>query len=143
MRIVLPALIVAGALSPVPALAQSDAARVAEDLADPARQAQMAAAAEAVTDAVLGMPAGPLLRAAKTIAGENHDHVDPDLRVGDLVGPETADAPYEFAHRLPQMMGALAGAAATLEAMLPELRAMGDRIAEDMAGDWSREAYEY
>ena len=53
--------------------------------------------------------------------------------------PETADAPYEFAHRLPQMMGALAGVAATLEAMLPELRAMGDRIAEDMV----RDAYDH
>src|SRR5688572_29848716 len=132
MRLVLPALILAGALSPAPALAQGDAARVAEELNDPVRQAQMASAAEAVSDAVLGMPAGPLIRAARTIAGENPDYVDPDLRVGDLVGPEAADAPYEFAHRLPQAMAALATAAATLEAMLPELRAMGDRIAEDI-----------
>ena len=88
-------------------------------------------------------PDSKALRAAKTMAGEDPEYVDPDLRVGDLVDPETADAPYEFAHRLPQMMGALATAAATLETMLPELRAMGDRIAEDMAGDWSREAYEY
>jgi hypothetical protein len=140
MRIVLPALIVAGALAPAPALArEGDAARVAEDLNDPVRQEQMAAAAEAVTTAVLDMRAGPLLRAAKTIAGENPDYVDPDLRVGDLVGPEAADAPYEFAHRLPQMMGALATAAATMEAMLPELRAMGDRIAEDMADDITRD----
>ena len=55
-----------------------------------------------------------------------------------MVGPEAAGAPYEFAHRMPQMMGALAGAVATMEAMLPELRAMGDRIAEDMARDWRR-----
>jgi hypothetical protein len=136
MRIVLPAVIVAGVLSPAPALAAGgDAARVAEDLNDPVRQEQMAAAAEAVTTAVLDMPAAPLMRAAKTIAGENPDYIDPDLRVGDLVGPETAEAPYEFAHRLPRAMAALATAAATLEAMLPELRAMGDRIAEDMAGD--------
>ena len=138
MRIVFPALAIAGALSPVPALAApGDAARVAEELNDPVRQEQMAAAAEAVTTAVLDMPAAPLLRAAKTIAGENPDYVDPDLRVGDLVGPEAADAPREFAHRLPQIMGAMATLAATMEAMLPELRAMGDRIAEDMARDIS------
>ena len=138
MRIVFPALAIAGALSPVPALAApGDAARVAEELNDPVRQEQMAAAAEAVTTAVLDMPAAPLLRAAKTIAGENPDYVDPDLRVGDLVGPEAAEAPREFAHRLPQMMGAMATLAATMEAMLPELRAMGDRIAEDMARDIS------
>ncbi len=136
MRIVLPTLVFASALAPVPLLAApADAARVAEELNDPVRQEQLATAAEAMTTAVLDMPAAPLLRAAKTIAGEDPDYVDPDLRVGDLVDPETADAPYEFAHRLPQMMGALATAAATLELMLPELRAMGDRIAEDMARD--------
>ena len=136
MRIVLPGIVVAGALAPSPAHAEpGEAARVAEELNDPVRQERLARTTEAVTTAVLDMPAAPLLRAAKTIAGDNPDHVDPDLRVGDLVDPETADAPYEFAHRLPQMMGALAGVAATLEAMLPELRAMGDRIAEDMVRD--------
>ena len=143
MRLVLPALAVAGALSPVTALAApGDAARVAEDLNDPVRLEQMAAVAEAVTTAVLDMPVGPLMRAAKTMAGEDSEWVDPDLRVGDVVGPEAADAPREFAHRLPQMMGALATAAATMEAMLPELRAMGDRIAEDMAKDWRRDIRE-
>jgi hypothetical protein len=140
MRIVLPALVIAGAVSPAAALAaEGDAARVAEELNDPLRQEQMARTAEAVTTAVLDVPVGPLMRAAKTIAGEDPDYVDPDLRVGDVVGPEAADVPYELAHRLPQMMGALATAAASLEAMLPELRAMGDRIAEDMADDWAED----
>ena len=140
MRIVLPALAVAGALSPATALATpGDAARVAEELNDPVRQEQMAAAAEAATTAVLDMPVGPLMRAAKTIAGEDPEYIDPDIRVGDVVGPEAADAPYELAHRLPRAMAAMAGAAATLEAMLPELRAMGDRIAEDMAEDIERD----
>jgi hypothetical protein len=136
MRIVLPALVLAGALAPASALAaESETARVAEQLTDPVVQERMAAAAEVMTEAVLSMPAGPLLRAAETMAGRDPENVDPDLRVGDLVGPEAADAPREFAHRLPQMMGALATMAATMEAMLPELRAMGDRIAEDMARD--------
>ena len=136
MRIVFSALVLAGALAPVPALAApGDAARVAEELNDPVRQEQFATAAEAMTTAVLDMPAAPLLRAAKTIAGDDPDYVDPDVRVGDLVDPDMADAPHEFAHRLPQMIGTLAGLAATLELMLPELRAMGDRIAEDMARD--------
>ena len=136
MRLVLPALAIAGAVSPATALAApGDAARVAEELNDPVVQEQMATVAEAATTAMLDMPVGPLMRAAKTIAGEDPEWVDPDLRVGDVVGPEAADAPREFARRLPQMMGALATAAATMEAMLPELRAMGDRIAEDMARD--------
>lgn len=140
MRIVLPAFALAGALAPASALAaQGDAQRMAEKLNDPARQEHIAAAAEAMTEAVLAMPAGPLLRAAETVAGRDPEAVDPDLTVRDLVGPEAADAPRELAHRLPAMMGAMATLATALEAMLPELRAMGDRIAEDVANDWARD----
>lgn len=139
MRIVLPVL-VASALAPVPAhAAEGDAARIAEELNDPARQEQLAATAEIMTRAVLAMPAAPLLRAAETVAGRDPDAVDPELTVGDLVGPDAAEAPRELAHRLPAMMGAMATLAATVEAMLPELRAMGDRIAEDIAEDVARD----
>jgi hypothetical protein len=138
MRIVLSTALAAGALAPLPALAaDGDAARVAEELTDPARQEQIAAAVEVLTETVLAMPAAPLLRAAETMAGRDPENIDSDVRVGDLVGPAAADAPREFAHRLPQMMGAMAALAATFEAMLPELRAMGDRIAEDVADDWA------
>jgi len=86
-----------------------------------------------MTQAMLSMPAAPLLRAAETMAGRDPEAVDPDLTVGDLAGPDAAEAPRELAHRLPEMMGAMAAMTAALETMLPELRAMGDRIAEDMA----------
>jgi hypothetical protein len=91
-------------------------------LSDPARQEQLAVMAETVADVLLSMPAAPMLRAAATVAGEDPEDIDPDLRVGDLVGPEAADAPREFAHRLPQMMGAMAALAATLEDMVPLMR---------------------
>jgi hypothetical protein len=129
MRIVLPAAFaVALALLPANALAvepefESDTRRMAEELRDPVRQAQIAGAAEAVTDAVLSMPAAPVLRALAEIAGHDPNYVHPDLRVGDFVGPDAADAPREFAYRLPQMMGAMAGLAVALEDMMPELRA--------------------
>jgi hypothetical protein len=123
MRIVLPAVAAACVLLPVPALAEdSEAGRMAEELSDPARQEQLAVMAETVADVLLSMPAAPMLRAAATIAGEDAEDIDPDLRVGDLVGPEAADAPREFAHRLPQMMGAMAALAATLEDMVPLMR---------------------
>ena len=122
MRIVLPAVAVC-MLLPVPALAQdSETGRMAEELSDPARQEQLAVMAETVADVLLSMPAAPMLRAAATVAGEDPEDIDPDLRVGDLVGPEAADAPREFAHRLPQMMGAMAALAATLEDMVPLVR---------------------
>jgi len=134
MRIVLPLLALAGALSPLPALAaEGDAARMAEELSDPARQQQIAAALEAMTAAMLEMPAAPLLRAAATMAGKDVEEVEPDVSVGDLMGPEAAAAPRELAQRLPAMMSAMAIFATSFEAMLPELRAMGDRMAKDMA----------
>ena len=133
MRIVL--LVLAAILVPAPAVAaEGDATRAIEELSDPARQAQMAAAAEAVTEAVLAMPAAPLLRAAATMAGHDPEEIDPDTRVGDLVGPEAADAPREFAERLPAMMGAMATMAAAFEAMLPQLAEAMKRI-EDAAPD--------
>ena len=138
MRIFLSVLALAGVLSPMPVFAAEDeAARMAEELSDPARQQQIAAAAEAMTAAVLEMPAAPLLRAAATMAGKDAEEVEPDVSVGDLMGPEAAAAPRELAHRLPAMMSAMAIFATAFEAMLPELRAMGERMAEDMARETS------
>ena len=134
MRIVMPLLALAGTLVAHPVLAaEGDAARMAEVINDPERQAQMIAAAEAMTGAMLDMPAAPLLRAAATMAGKDPEDIDPDLSIGDLVGPEAAEAPREFAQRLPQMAAAMATMAAAFEGMLPQLREMGQRMAEDMA----------
>ena len=133
MRIALSALVLLAAPVPVLAAPEDEAQHMTDELNDPATQARIAVAAEAVTQAVLAMPAAPLLRAAETMAGRDPEAVDPDLTVGDLAGPDAAEAPRELAHRLPEMMGAMAAMTAALETMLPELRAMGDRIAEDMA----------
>lgn len=124
MRIVLAPLVAAAILLPSAALASdSDARRMSEELHDPARQARIATVAEAMADAVLGMPVGPLMRAAAEAEGRDPEEIDPDTRVGDLAGPDAAEASYEFAHRLPRMMGALATMALAMEDMLPELRA--------------------
>lgn len=141
----LPLTILAGvcACLSAPALAspESEAGRVAEELSDPVRQAQLARAAAAVSEGLLEMPVAPLARAVAQIEGYDPDFVDPDLRVGDLVSPETADAPREFAARLPQMMGAVAELAGALEAMLPYWRDLGDRIVYPLTEDYDR--YDY
>jgi hypothetical protein len=131
-------LLAAAALLPAPALAQeagqavgSDAARLAEELRDPARQQQMAAMAQAMTGALLEMPAAPLLRAAREMAGEDPEAIDPDLRIGDVVDPRTAAAPEAFAAQLPRMMSAMAGFAGALEGMLPRLAEVGARMRRD------------
>ena len=136
MRIIMPALAAVAALASTPALAaDGDAAGLAEELRDPARQAQMAAMVEAMTAIMLDMHVAPLLRAQAEIEGGDPEAVDPDLTVRDLAGPEAENAPREIAVRLPQMMGALAALAVSLEQMLPELRAVGDRLAAPAAAD--------
>lgn len=135
MRTLLPILAAACAVLPAPVLAEDlehEAGRVREELSDPVRQAQVAVAAEAVTGAVMDMPAAPIVRAAAVLAGSDPEAVDPDVRVGDLVGPEAAQAPREFARRLPEMMGSMAVIAAALEDMVPQLREAMERI-EDAA----------
>jgi len=134
MRLVLP-LAVAGLLAPVPALAdESDTRRAAEELRDPAMQAQMATTVQAVTEALLSMPVAPIARAVAEIEGVDPDYVDPDLQAGDLVGPGTIEATEEFAERLPQMMGALATMAVAMEDMLPELRERIEQARSDSDG---------
>ena len=134
MRIALPAVAAACVLLPISALAQErETGRMAEELADPARQEQIALMAETMAEVLLAMPAAPLLRAAATVAGEDPEEIDPDVSVGDLVGPDLADAPREFDHRLPQMMGAMAVLAATLEDLAPLMR---ERMREALPPDY-------
>ena len=125
MRSALSAFAFACLLAPAPSLAaepDSETSDIARELTDPARQAEIAAMVETMTSLMLEMPAAPLLRAAATMAGENPEAVDESATVGDLAGPEAAEAPREFAHRLPQMMSALAIMAAAFEDMAPLLR---------------------
>ncbi len=125
MRAALSAMTVACLLAPAPALAaepDSPASDIARELTDPARQAETSAMVETMANVMLAMPAAPFLRAAKTMAGEDPEDVDENATVGDLAGPEAAEAPREFAHRLPQMMGAMAAMAAALEDLAPLMR---------------------
>ena len=136
MRLPLTALAAVSALASTPAMAAGDdAGKLAEDLRDPATQAQIAAVIETMSAAMLDMNVAPLLRAKAEIEGTDPEAVDPDVTVRELAGPEAEDAPREIATRLPQMMGALAALTVSLEQMMPQLRAMGDAIAHPEAPD--------
>jgi hypothetical protein len=130
MRYALTALAAISTFASGPAFAaEGDAEQIAEKLADPALQAEVAKMAETMTAVMLDMPVGPMARAAAELEGKDPEAVDPDLTVRDLAGPEAADAPREIAVRVPQMMAALATLAVALEEMLPQLRAIGERMA--------------
>lgn len=135
MRHALTVLATAAALVSSPAFAaEGDAARIAEELADPAQQAEVAALAQTMAAILLEMNIAPLASAAAEMEGKDPEAIDPDLTVRDLAGPEAADAPRELAVRVPQMMGALATLAVAMEAMLPQLRAMGEQMAGPVGG---------
>ena len=66
------------------------------------------------------------------MSGEDPEAIDENVTIGELAGPEAAEAPHAMAERLPQMMGALALLATSLETMLPAMREAAERI-EDAA----------
>jgi hypothetical protein len=130
MRLILPVLAAVSASTAAPARgAEEDVARLAEELNDPAAQAQISAMVETMSTVLLDMNVAPMLRAKAQIEGTDPEAVDPGLTVRDLAGPEAEEAPREIAHRVPQMMGAMATLAIALEQMLPQLRAIGDAVA--------------
>jgi hypothetical protein len=119
--------------APLPALAQDrteeDAARIADTLRDPVLQESVAAGMAAASEALLDVPLAPLARAVAEASGENPDDVDPDLTLR-RVSPEAQDVPTEIHDKLPRVMGAMAGMAGGVSAMIPALREMAARMEE-------------
>ena len=145
-RIVLAVPVLALAFAASPAFAREGAtSRMAEKLNDPATQRAMGAAIAAVSEAMLDMPLEPLARAAEAMGDRRTARRMRGARLRD-VAPEAEDMPRELAHKLPAMMGAMGGMAASVEEMTPALKAMakemGARMGEAMrgAGDVARQS---
>jgi hypothetical protein len=136
--LIITATVVAAALS-APAFAQDDTeqavARTAESLRDPVLQERMAAGMAAASEALLDVPLAPLARAVAEAAGEDPRVVDPNMTLRS-VSPEASDVPAEIHDKLPRVMGAMAGMAGGMSAMIPALREMAERMrdAVDEAG---------
>jgi hypothetical protein len=136
-------------LTPVPALARdSDAERLPErglsevsgKLSDPAMQIAVAAALSGMSEALLDLKVEPFLRAVDGMGGvaggeRRSRDLPPDARLRDIAGPKAADMPRELARETPRMMGAMAGMAGALQDMLPQLRAMGERMKDAVPRD--------
>lgn len=138
-----PALALAFAASPAAAKPDSATSRMAEKMRDPATQAAMATAVAAVSEAILDMPLEPLARAAEAVGDRRTARKMRGARLRD-VSPDAEDMPRELSRKLPAMMGAMGGMAATMEEMAPALKAMaremGARVEEAIrgAGDTAR-----
>jgi len=123
--------------APLPAFAQATeteraTAEIERTLGNPAAQEAMAEGMAAASEALLDVPIAPLARAAKQAAGENPDDVDPNMTLR-TVSPESQDVPYKVRESLPRMMGAMAGMAGGVGAMVPALRDMAQRMREAVA----------
>ena len=114
---------------PAPALAQdapaADAHRIARQLHDPRTQATAQATTEAMAGAVLDTPIAPLLRATRELSGEDPRDIPPDLRLGDVLPPDAANAPHEFARQLPRTMNAMADMSSAIADLTARLAAIG------------------
>ncbi|MBW8752776.1 MAG: hypothetical protein JF595_01280 [Sphingomonadales bacterium] len=125
----------ASALVPLPAAARDQApGDVAKRLADPGTQAAVTVALTALSQALLDVRIEPLRRAMAaagdiTGAGEGAAaDLPPDARLRDLAGPGADKLPGEIGRRVPQAMGAAAGMAGAVQDMIPELKAMAERM---------------
>ena len=123
----------AAAAIAVPAAAQDrHAGRMAEKLSDPALQHSMSTAVAAMAEAMLDMPVAPFARAMEAMGDPDAREIDPDATLADVAGPEARRMPREMARKLPRMMGAMGGMAGVMEAMLPQLQAMGRQMRDRM-----------
>jgi hypothetical protein len=130
----LAALLVSAALAPVPAMARDRGlGKAVEQLNDPQLQTTIAAAMASLSEAMMGMKMAPFAKAMEGMAraaGDKDDApaIDPDATLGDMVGPEAREMPRQMASQVPQMMGAMAGMAGAMEAMLPQFEELGKRM---------------
>jgi hypothetical protein len=128
--IVLPAALAALALAPVTALANDRGpSEMTQRLRDPEMQRGMAGALAAMTEAMMNIDLAPFA-AAMDATGDHRSARR--LRHGGtlraLAGRDAERVPQEMSRRLPQMMNMMAGMAGAMEAMMPQLEAMGAQM---------------
>ncbi len=122
------------AFAPVPAMArESDTGRMAEKLSDPELQHALAGALAALSVAMLDMKLAPLARAAEAMGDTRAARqLGGDATLRDIAGPEAGNMGSEMRRKVPQMMGAMGAMAGAMEEMMPQLEAMGKRMAQTM-----------
>ena len=127
--------------APLPAAAQDIApaesgalADLQATLADPAKQQEIAATVRVLGEVFLDMPLAPLADAVERVTGETMADVTPNTTLRSVL-PEASRVPEELERQTPQAMEAMGAMTDALEAMLPALRDMADRLEEALPPD--------
>ncbi len=104
-------------------------------LSDPAMQHRMGDMLAALAGALMELDVAPLVDAVDQAQGKHKAKRNRHgMKLGDLAGPEARSAPEAVRRAAPQVMGQMAGMAGAMEAMLPQLEAMGEKLKDTMGG---------
>lgn len=128
--IALSASLAAAAFAPTAAFAREPGlSDMADKLNDPKTQLAVTAALVAMSEALLDIKVEPFAKAAEAAGAKNAARdLPPDATLRDLAGPDADQMQGQLARRTPEMMGRAAGMANAFEALLPQLRAMAEKM---------------
>ncbi len=122
--------------APLPLAAQDGAPAEGEPLsemqatlADPAKQQRIAATLRVLGEVLLDMPLAPLADMAERITGEAMPDVSPHTTLRSMA-PEASRLPEQLKRGTPRAMAAMGEMTQALEALLPALRDMANRLDE-------------
>ena len=104
-----------------------DFSDMAERLKDHEQQRQMALMLRTMSEVLLDLPLAPLMEAVGEVAGEDAPQVDPDATLRTL-SPEAERVPEEIEKNLPRALDAMGSMAKAIEAMMPALQDMAERM---------------
>ncbi len=111
---------------------EAGAERLAERMADPVTQDNVAHMVEGATAALMELPIGRFAAAMEQVVPGSVDRrrIHPDDRLGDIAGRDSRYLPQEMGHRTRAMMGAAGGFVQMFSAMLPEFKRLGREMAD-------------
>ena len=137
IRTVLAAACLITMLAPLPALARDADGRMGEigaKLSDPRNQVAVTTMLTALSEAVLDMKVDSFVRAMRSVDPDAAADMPADARVRDLAGNDARHLPGDIGRTVPRAMGAAAGMAGAMGEMMPQLRAMGERMRQAIPG---------
>lgn len=102
-------------------------AEMSEKLADPEFQAQASMMGQVLVQTLLEMPIGPMAEAINRATDGKGPDIDPDAKVKDIA-PNADELPAQIEEKLPMAMSAMSGMSEGMQAMLPALRDMAERM---------------
>lgn len=107
--------------------AKQSLTELSQKLSDPEFQDKAAIMGEVMARMLLDLPIGPMADAMHKATDGRSPAVDPDATLRDIA-PGAEELPAQVSEKLPQAMNAMGSMAAGMDAMLPALKDMAERM---------------